>query len=262
DLRRPRAHPARPGRGDPAHRRDAPAGHRRGRGLRHDRGRLPGPSLRHGRPAGVPQGGRPAGGRAPRAGGGLPRVAGGLRGRAGGPGAVITVREHLERVLAQVAPGPAVRLPLEQAIGLVLAQDVRSPVDLPRFDNSAMDGYAVRAEDVAAADPEEPLLLPVLGDIPAGAGEPRRLRPGTGWRIMTGAPVPEGADAVVPVEDTDGHPREVQVRRPAAPGRHIRRAGEDLRAGQVIVPRGTRIGPPQVAALASAGVSTVRVIAP
>jgi molybdopterin molybdotransferase len=175
---------------------------------------------------------------------------------------VITVREHLERVLAQVGPGPEVRLPLEEAFGLVLAQDVRSPVDLPRFDNSAMDGYAVRAEDVAAADPEEPLLLPVLGDIPAGAGEPRRLRPGTAWRIMTGAPVPEGADAVVPVEDTDGHPREVQIRRPAAPGRHIRRAGEDLRAGQVIVPRGTRIGPPQVAALASAGVSTVRVIGP
>ncbi|WP_109473370.1 gephyrin-like molybdotransferase Glp [Ornithinimicrobium cavernae] len=173
-----------------------------------------------------------------------------------------TVAEHLESVLAEIVPVEAVTVPLAQAHGLVLVQDVTSPVDLPRFANSAMDGYAVRAEEVSGASPEQPQLVPVLGDIPAGDGTAHTHRTGHAWRILTGAPVPEGADAVVRLEDTDGHPREVMVRHAVEPGANIRSAGEDVRAGEVILPAGTRIGPAQLAVLASAGVPEVTVTGP
>jgi molybdopterin molybdotransferase len=175
---------------------------------------------------------------------------------------MITVEEHLAAILRKVRPTRQVELPLERAHGLVTTQDVQSPVDLPRFDNSAMDGYAVRAEDVDGADPGRPVLIAVQGDIPAGDTMPRTLVPGTAWRIMTGAPIPDGADAVVPVEDTDDRPRETQIRRAPQVGAHIRRAGEDLRVGDVVVPAGTTIGPAQIAVLASAGVTRVRVNGP
>lgn len=170
-----------------------------------------------------------------------------------------TVAEHLERVLTAIRPLPAETLPLLRAHGLVLAQDVASPIDLPRFANSAMDGYAVRAADVADADPLSPQLVPVLGDIPAGDGARHTLTARSAWRIMTGAPLPEGADAVVKVEDTDGHPREVLIKAAVDAGTNVRPAGEDVRAGDLLLSAGTRIGPAQLAVLASAGVSEVSV---
>lgn len=175
---------------------------------------------------------------------------------------MITVAEHLESILRAVRPGREVELDLQRAYGLVLTHDVVSEVDLPRFANSAMDGYAVCAQDVAEAGSEHPLLMTVLGDIRAGDTEQRVHVPGKAWRIMTGAPVPEGADTIVKVEDTDGHPREPKIRAAPEVGRHIRPAGDDLRVGDVVVAAGTTVGPAQVAALASAGVDRVRVIGP
>lgn len=173
---------------------------------------------------------------------------------------MITVAEHLEAVLAAIRPVDAVTLPLLRAHGLVLAADVASPIDLPRFANSAMDGYAVRAADIVGADAEAPQLVPVEGDIPAGDGARHTLTARSAWRIMTGAPLPEGADAVVKVEDTDGHPREVLIKAAVEPGTNVRAAGEDVHAGDLILAEGTRIGPAQLAVLASAGVSEVSVI--
>src|SRR5689334_5417420 len=115
-----------------------------------------------------------------------------------------SVDEHLAACLADLVPLPAVELPLSEAAGCVLAQDAVSVIDLPRLDNSSMDGYAVRADEVAAATDDAPVTLPVLGDIPAGRGDLIDLRPGTTMRIMTGAPMPAGADSVVQVEWTDG----------------------------------------------------------
>ncbi|WP_202613562.1 gephyrin-like molybdotransferase Glp [Ornithinimicrobium cerasi] len=175
---------------------------------------------------------------------------------------MISVEEHLESILRQVGPVGTVVLPVPRAHGLVTAGDVVSRADLPRFDNSSMDGYAVSRADLEGVTAEEVRLLPVAGDIAAGDAVPHRLEPGTVWRIMTGAPVPEGADAVVRVEDTDGHPREAQFRVHPEEGANIRRRGEDLRVGDVVVPAGTRLGAPQIAAVVSAGVSEVEVVGP
>jgi molybdopterin molybdotransferase len=120
---------------------------------------------------------------------------------------VRTVEEHRAEILAAVAPAVPVRLPLGECLGLVLCEDVSSLVDLPGFDNSAMDGYAVRAVDVAAADPDVPgsaVRLPVVGEVAAGGVATRAVGPGEAVRIMTGAMLPAGADTIVKVEDTDG----------------------------------------------------------
>lgn len=175
---------------------------------------------------------------------------------------MITVEEHLERILDQIDQGQEVALPLAEANGLVLSQDVTCGVDLPRFDNSAMDGYAVVAAELEGVDPENPKLVPVQGDIAAGAPGLHTHTPGSVWRIMTGAPLPEGADAIVPLEDTDERPREVLIKVSPVQGAHVRRAGEDARVGDLLVKAGTTIGPTEVAAIASAGINTVRVLAP
>ncbi len=175
---------------------------------------------------------------------------------------MISVAEHLESILSQVERNPDVQLPLDRAVGLVTTRDIVSAVDLPRFDNSAMDGYAVRAVEVEDASAENPLTITVNGDIPAGDTAQHRHVAGRAWRIMTGAPMPEGADAVVPVEDTDDRPRETMVYKAPQKNAHIRRAGGDLRAGDIVVAAGTAIGPAQVAAIASAGVGHVQVTAP
>lgn len=175
---------------------------------------------------------------------------------------MITVEEHLESILSQVRPVATVTVPVTQALGLVTTEDVTSRADLPRFDNSSMDGYAVRRQDLEGADGEHPLVLVVSGDVAAGDPAPREQVAGQAWRIMTGAPVPHGADAVVRVEDTDGHAREAQFRVQPEEGANIRRAGEDLRVGDVVVPAGTRLGPAQIAALLSAGVEEVAVVGP
>ncbi|MGB3187674.1 MAG: gephyrin-like molybdotransferase Glp [Ornithinimicrobium sp.] len=175
---------------------------------------------------------------------------------------MISVAEHLESILSQVERNADVVLPLDRAVGLVTTRDIVSAVDLPRFDNSAMDGYAVRAAEVEDASAENPLTITVNGDIPAGDTGQHAHVAGRAWRIMTGAPMPEGADAVVPVEDTDDRPRETMIYKAPKKDAHIRRAGGDLRAGDLVVEAGTAIGPAQVAAIASAGVGHVHVTAP
>ena len=164
-----------------------------------------------------------------------------------------TVDEHRAEALALVAPTPVIRVPIAGADGLVLADDVAAPEALPRWDNSAMDGYAVLADDVAAAGPDSPVELTVLADLAAGSPEEPTVRAGTAARIMTGAPLPPGADAVVPVEDTDGGTTTVRITAPRARGAHIRRAGEDVAAGDLVLAAGTLLGPAQVAAAASVG---------
>jgi len=175
---------------------------------------------------------------------------------------VISVEDHLADILGQVRRNPTITVPLDRAAGLVTTQDVISGVDLPRFDNSAMDGYAAKADEVSEASAENPVPVKVNGDIAAGDTERYAHVPGRVWRIMTGAPMPEGADAVVPVEDTDDRPRETLVYRAPDAGAYIRRAGGDLRAGDVIVPARTTIGPAQIAVIASAGIGYVEVTSP
>ncbi|GAB3692306.1 molybdotransferase-like divisome protein Glp [Angustibacter aerolatus] len=165
---------------------------------------------------------------------------------------MISVEEHLARCLDRVRPLEPIELGLLEAQGCVLAEDVASPVDLPGFDNSGMDGYAVHVADVAGAA-EAPVRLPVGGDVPAGVTRQSTLPRGQAVRIMTGAPVPEGAEAVVPVEATDGGVREVEVRSPTTPGAHVRRAGIDVRRGEVVLTRGTVLGPAQLALAAAVG---------
>ncbi|WNB87241.1 gephyrin-like molybdotransferase Glp [Cellulomonas sp. ATA003] len=170
-----------------------------------------------------------------------------------------TVPEHRRAALALVRPLPVTHVPIAEADGLVLAEDVVAPEALPRWDNSAMDGYAVRAADVAAATADSPVGLRVLADLPAGSEAEPEVTAGTAARIMTGAPVPPGADAVVPVEVTDGGTVHVLVTAPAAPGAHVRRAGEDLAAGDPVLAAGALLGPAQVSAAASVGRGTLAV---
>jgi molybdopterin molybdotransferase len=146
-------------------------------------------------------------------------------------------------------------LELSEALGRVAFDDVRSPIDLPPFRNSQMDGYAVRAVDVASA----PVSLPVIGEVAAAPGTPAALRPGTAVKIMTGAPVPEGADAIVPIEDTLAANESVSISRSRGVGEYVREPGSDLRAGQVIVPWSTRLASRHLAALAAAGITDVEV---
>jgi molybdopterin molybdotransferase len=170
-----------------------------------------------------------------------------------------TVDEHLAAILAAITPVPARELAVLDARGTVLAEPVTAPVSLPPFDNSAMDGYAVLAADVAAASAEHPVTLPVLGDIAAGAPAVTAIRPGTCARIMTGAPMPTGADAVVPVEWTDGGTGSVRITKPAPAGHYIRRVGEDVTAGRQVLAAGTALGAAQVGMLAAVGRARVTV---
>jgi molybdopterin molybdotransferase len=167
------------------------------------------------------------------------------------------VDEHVADCLAAVGLTAPVDVPVLDALDLMLAEDVVSPVALPAFDNSAMDGYAVRVPDVAAASRERPAVLPVCADLPAGTTEIAPLVPGAAARIMTGAPVPDGTDSVVPVEWTDGGTVTVSITRPPAPGQYVRRVGEDVRAGEAVLAAGTRLSPRQIALLAAVGRSTV-----
>jgi molybdopterin molybdotransferase len=176
--------------------------------------------------------------------------------RGGAP--LTSVEEHLADCLAAVDRTTPIEVPVEGALDLLLAEDVVSAVALPGFDNSAMDGYAVRVTDVAAAGPERPVVLPVHADLRAGAVEPVALVPGAAARIMTGAPIPRGADAVVPVEWTDAGTSVVEVRRPPAPDQFIRRAGQDVNVGESVLGAGTRITPRHVALLAAVGRASVR----
>ncbi len=172
---------------------------------------------------------------------------------------LVPVEAHLADILAATRPLPPVQLGLEGAEGGVLAEDAGALSPLPSFDNSGMDGYAVHAADVAAAAPGAPVTLPVADEIPAGDTRTLTLAPGTSARIMTGALMPAGADAVVPVEWTDGGVKQVTISQPAPAGNAIRRRGGDLAEGDVMVAAGALLGPAQIALLAAGGHRTAMV---
>ena len=155
---------------------------------------------------------------------------------------------------------PAVPVALAEAQGLVLADDVVAQLALPVFDNSAMDGYAVRAEDTLGATPAHPVVLAVAEDIPAGRTDELTLQPGTAHRIMTGAPVPADATAIVPVEDTDAGVESVAIRQPSPAGKHIRRAGEDVAPGTTVLRRGQVVTPAVLGLAAALGIARLTVI--
>ena len=168
-----------------------------------------------------------------------------------------SVEAHRARVLAGIGPVEPAWLGLEAAEGAVLAAAAVATVPLPSFDNSSMDGYAVHASDVAPATDEAPVILPVADEIPAGDTRAVTVAPGTCARIMTGALLPAGADAVAPVEWTDGGTSQASFSQPAPKGNAIRRAGEDVAVGAVLLPEGTRLGPAQIALLAASGHGSV-----
>ncbi|MPY36106.1 molybdopterin molybdotransferase MoeA [Streptomyces adustus] len=189
-----------------------------------------------------------------------------------------SVDEHLQDILATVRPLEPIELQLLDAQGCVLVEDVLAPGSLPPFDNSSMDGYAVRVVDVAGASEEFPAVLEVIGDVAAGQADLLHVGPGQAARIMTGAPLPPGAETVVPVEWTDGGLGEgpvsrmraaglypggaggqVRVHRPAEARAHVRAKGSDVRAGECALEAGTVLGPSQIALLAAIGRGTVRV---
>ena len=167
----------------------------------------------------------------------------------------LSVQEAVERGLAAVAPLEAEEVDVEQALGRVLADDVTSPIDQPPWDNSAMDGYAVRGEDIRSASADHPVRLEVVDDIPAGGFPARAVGPGTASRIMTGAPVPDGADSVVRVEHTDAGEHVVIVSRSGDAGRNIRLRGEDLGRGDLAIERGSIVRPATMGVLATVGVA-------
>jgi molybdopterin molybdotransferase len=175
------------------------------------------------------------------------------------PSTLTSVDAHLAEILAVIRPLPPTELGLPEAEGLVLAEDVTATHPLPSFDNSAMDGYAVRAEDVASASDGAPVTLPVVGEISAGDTGAYALQHGTAIRIMTGAMLPHGTELVVPVEWTDAGSARVTISKKAERGHAVRLAGGDAKAGEILVPRGTRLKPMHIATIAAAGHGTVRV---
>jgi molybdopterin molybdotransferase len=174
---------------------------------------------------------------------------------------VLTVAEAVERILADVARGPVERVALPDALGRVLASPAISPITIPAWDNSAMDGYAVRAGDVERASADAPVTLPVLETIAAGGFPTRPLPPGSAMRIMTGAPLPEGADTVVRVEDSDAGTTTVAIRSARDARKNIRYRGEDIREGARVMEPGTAVHAAQLGVLASIGSARVDVYA-
>ncbi len=164
-----------------------------------------------------------------------------------------TVDEHLAVVLDGIGSMDPIELTLLDSQGLLLAENVTTDVALPGFDNSAMDGYAVRAVDTRGASSEDPAVLPVVGDVAAGVKSRAGMGPGLAMRIMTGAPIPAGADAVIALEETDRGVARVAINREVLSGECVRRAGEDLQAGSAALGAGAALGPQQLALLAAIG---------
>ena len=159
-----------------------------------------------------------------------------------------------------ISARPAANVGLADSLGLVLADDVIAPLSLPVFDNSAMDGYAVRVDDVIGADPANPVKLPVAEDIPAGRTDLLTLAPGTAHRIMTGAPMPSGATAVIAVENTDAGIDTVTISASAKPGQHIRGAGGDVTIGSTVLRAGDTVTPAALGLVAALGLGELAVI--
>ncbi len=166
-----------------------------------------------------------------------------------------SARQAAERIQAAITVGPPLRVPLGTALGSVLAEPISSPIDLPFWTNSAMDGYAVRGDDVRGASAATPKRLTVTEQIPAGAFPTRTIGAGQSARIFTGAPLPEGADSVIRQEDTDLGTEIVAIVRDRDCGVNVRRAGEDLKAGARVFEAGTALGPAHLGLLASLAVA-------
>ena len=178
---------------------------------------------------------------------------------------MISVEQALEKVLSYVAVLGEEERPILDCPGQVLAEDIYSPINVPPLDNTAMDGYAVRSRDTLGASQQSPQLLQVIDTVPAGSIPKKRVTTGTAVRIMTGAPIPAGADSVVRFEDTDesqrkGNITEIGILREVKAGADIRRAAEDIAQGSLVLTAGTVIRPSEVGVLASLGRSTVKVI--
>ncbi|SEG98078.1 molybdopterin molybdochelatase [Saccharopolyspora kobensis] len=172
------------------------------------------------------------------------------------------VADHQAKVAALLQPTPVLVKPLADCLGHALAEDLVAPISLPPFDNSAMDGYAVRSVDLVDASPEQPVELPVQEDIPAGRIDVPPLQPGTAHRIMTGAQMPPGADAVIPVERTDRGTEHVRAFASVQPGAHVRRAGEDVTAGSTVLTAGTTLAAAQLGVAAAIGAAQLPVHRP
>lgn len=164
---------------------------------------------------------------------------------------MLTPTEAARLILEHVHPLPAARRPLRDALDLVLAEDVTSPIDLPPWDNSAMDGYAARAADIRHASPERPVALAVIETVAAGQFPTQAIGPGQAARIFTGAPLPAGTDTVVRQEDTEPAPGRVTVLSGRDAGKNVRHQGEDIRAGAVVLAADTPLGPAALGVLAS-----------
>lgn len=165
---------------------------------------------------------------------------------------MMTVEQARAAVLERIRPLGVERVPLSDAVGRVVASDVTAPHDSPPLDNSAMDGFAVRFDDVAAATADKPVTLQVIEDIPAGTVPSKTVGPGQASRIMTGAPVPDGADTVIRVEDTTDHGDRVDILEPEEEaGENVRPRGEDMRQGDALITAGTELGPGEIGVLAT-----------
>jgi len=183
------------------------------------------------------------------------------------PSQLLSVSEALRLLSGQFSPLEAVQVPLASSAGRVLAEDIQSNLDLPPFPNSVMDGFAVKVEDLAEALPDQPVMLDVVADIPAGLPVDKQLQRGQAARIMTGAVIPAGAEAVIPVEDTNFNdrqsgseaPKTVIAFRPVTLGENIRPAGQDVRSGEVVLRAGERLRPQDVGLLSMIGMANVPV---
>jgi molybdopterin molybdotransferase len=180
---------------------------------------------------------------------------------------LLEVGEAQNRILDGVLPLDLELIDIKNASGRILAEKLFVPFDLPAFSNSSMDGFAVRSSDVSGASQTHPVSLKVIIDIPAGSGVTRKIEPGQAARIMTGAMIPPGADAVIPIEDTDVYlhkiqkdmPNSVLIYRPLKSGEFIRQAGQDVKQGEMLLEKGCLLGPAQLGLCAMFGTQTVPV---
>ncbi len=172
---------------------------------------------------------------------------------------MITVKEALDHILGSISPLGLEKADILGALGRVIGEDIHAPRDIPPRDNSAMDGYALKSEGTTSAGAESPVVLNIIEDIPAGYTPQKTVGPGEAARIMTGAFVPEGADAVVMVEETRSDGNSVQIYAKAAKGQNIRYAGEDVRKGDLVIRAGTLLRPAETGMLSALGRSFVKV---
>ncbi len=172
---------------------------------------------------------------------------------------MITVDEALDKILSNIHPLGFEKVSILESLGRVIGEDIRAGRNIPPFDNSAMDGYALISADVEKASSSHPVRLEVIEDLPAGAFPTKKVKRGEAIRIMTGAPVPKGADTVIPIEETKKENESVLILKATAPGENIRRSGEDVKTGDRVISRDDMIRPAEVGMLASVGRSFVSV---